>query len=136
MIVAGYSTTPLIKKLGIKPGATITLINAPENYLRLLGDLPERSRVRKRLTQSTDFVHLFATSESELLRRLPAAVRAVGRNGMLWLSWPKQASGVGTDLNGNLVRKMGLTSGLVDIKVCAIDATWSALKFVYRVKDR
>ena len=102
----------------------------------MVGDLPECSRVRTRLTQPIDFVHLIATSESELLRRLPAAVRAVGRNGMLWLSWPKQASGTSTDLNGNLVRNVGLTSGLVDIKVCAIDATWSALKFVYRVKDR
>ena len=134
--MAGYSGTPLVKKLGIKSGFTISLINAPGNYRALLGKLPPDVRLRRRLVPPTDFIHLFAASQRELDRALPKAKKALGRDGMLWLSWPKQSSGVATDLNGNTVRKTGLSAGLVDIKVCAIDETWSGLKFVCRKKDR
>ena len=134
--MAGYSGTPLVKKLGIKPGFTIGLINPPDNYQALLGQLPPDVQIRRRLVSSTDFIHLFAASQRELDQALPRAKKVLSRDGMLWLSWPKQSSGVDTDLNGNTVRKTGLSAGLVDIKVCAIDETWSGLKFVYRKKDR
>ncbi len=134
--MAGYSGTPLLKKLGIKPGFSIGLINPPADYLDLLGDLPSGVNFRHRLVAPTDFVHLFAACQRDLDMAMPRAKKALGRDGMLWLSWPKQSSGIATDLNGNSVRKSGLAAGLVDIKVCAIDDTWSGLKFVYRVKDR
>ena len=134
--MAGYSGTPLIKKLGIKPGFSIGLINPPDDYLTLLGKLPPDVNFRRRLVAPTDFVHVFAASQRDLDKSLPRAMRALGSCSMLWLSWPKQSSGIATDLNGNSVRKSGLAAGLVDIKVCAVDDTWSALKFVYRVKNR
>ena len=134
--MAGYSGTPLVKKLGIKPGFSIGLINPPADYLDLLGKLPSGVSIRRRLVAPTDFIHLFAVSQRDLDEALPRAKRALGRDSMLWLSWPKQSSGVATELNGNSVRKSGLAVGLVDIKVCAVDDNWSALKFVYRVKER
>ena len=133
---AGYSGTPLVKKLGIKPGARVRFINAPDGYDRTLGGLPADVTVLRATRGPIDFIQLFSTSAADLRRRLPAAQRALDRDGALWISWPKKTSGVETDLTGDVVRETGLDAGLVDIKVCAVDATWSGLKFVYRRRDR
>ena len=133
---AGYSGTPLIRKLGIKSGFRLWLVGAPADYRALLGPLPKGADVAAVEDTGIEFAHVFATTEAELTDRLGDAKRRIAPNGMVWASWPKKASGVETELNGNVVRRIGLDSGLVDIKVCAVDATWSALKFVYRVADR
>ena len=133
---AGYSGTPLVKKLGIKPGFRIALWNAPEDYFELLGDLPpDVVRVGPGAAE-VNFCHVFATTRSGLEAGLSDARGRMAEDGMVWLSWPKKASGVETELDGNVVRETGLASGLVDIKVCAVDETWSGLKFVIRVEDR
>ncbi len=134
--MTGYSGTPLIRKLGIKPGMRICFLNPPEEYSELLGPLPEGVRVFKRLQGPIDFIQLFSDSKRQLQRRVPSARKALAKDGMLWISWPKRSSGVSTDLDGNIVRGTGLDHGLVDVKVCAVDETWSGLKFMYRVSDR
>lgn len=133
---AGYSGTPLIKKLGIKPGFRIGLIDAPANYLDLLGKLPDDVTIKKRLAGTCDFVHLFADRATKLAKDFPRAKRVLDTNGLIWVSWPKKSSGVETDVTEALVRSSGLDIGLVDVKICAVDETWSGLKFVYRLKDR
>lgn len=133
---AGYSGTPLIRKLGIKPGFRLWLVGTPADYRALLGPLPEGAARAEANDTGIEFAHVFATTKAELTSRLRDAKRRIAPNGMVWASWPKKASGVETELDGNVVRRIGLDSGLVDIKVCAVDATWSALKFVYRVADR
>jgi len=126
MKIAGYSGTPLIQKLGIKPGMKIHLVNAPADY-------PAAGSGRK---SPFDFIHFFAKDRNELLRNFPKLKSQLQQSGMLWISWPKAASKVPTDLNDNVVREIGLANGLVDVKVCAVDDIWSGLKFVYRLKDR
>jgi hypothetical protein len=133
---AGYSGTPLPKKLGIREGDALGLIGAPPDYLDMLGPLPEGVRVEPRLGARMRFVHFFARDRVALARELGNAKRALADDGMLWISWPKKTSGVRTDLDENVVRKAGLAAGLVDVKVCAVDETWSGLKFVYRLADR
>ncbi|MDH3732821.1 MAG: DUF3052 domain-containing protein [Gemmatimonadota bacterium] len=133
---AGYSGTPLVKKLGIKPGSRIELWNEPDDYWELLGDLPSEARRADADEVGVEFSHVFATTASELRAGLDAARSRMARGGMVWLSWPKKSSGVETELDGNVVRQLGLETGLVDIKVCAVDDTWSGLKFVIRVADR
>ena len=133
---AGYSGTPLVKKLGIKPAFRIIVINHPSDYWELIGPLPEDVQRRTRLAGQFDFIQLFAVSQKDLRTRLTKLKKAMVSNGMLWISWPKKSSGKKTDLDGNTVRSLGLKAGLVDVKVCAIDETWSGLKFVVRVKDR
>jgi hypothetical protein len=133
---AGYSGTPLVKKLGIKPGAVMHAINAPPHYANLLHDLPAGVKTLKRLRPGTDFVHLFATKEAQLAAALPTAKAALKTDGMLWVSWPKKAAKQDTDLTEDRVRALALKIGLVDVKVCAVDDTWSGLKLVYRLKDR
>jgi len=130
----GYSGTPLIKKLGIKPGARLQFVSEPKNFAGLLGELPDGSRIASRGT--LDFAILFVKSQSELKKGFARLRDRLESNGMLWVSWPKKTSGVETDLNEGIVRTFGLESGLVDVKVCAIDDTWSGLKFVRRLKDR
>jgi hypothetical protein len=134
--MAGYSGTPLIRKLGIRTGATISLIGAPADYDELIGPLPEGARVRARLAPDTDFIHLFAPDRATLTRELPRARKALAMDGTLWISWPKKTAGVATDLVEGIVRETGLAAGLVDVKICAVDETWSGLKFVYRLADR
>ena len=135
--MAGYSGTPLVKKLGIKEGHSIHLIDPPSNYFDLLGDLAENVIVQKNpALEQLDFVHLFAEDMDSLNGNCPFAKSLIKKTGMLWMSWPKKASGVKTDLDGNVVREVGLQNGLVDIKVCAFDELWSALKFVYRKESR
>jgi hypothetical protein len=133
---AGYSGTPLVKKLGIKEDFRIAVWNGPVNYDELLGELPEGARAAGPGDDDIEFSHVFATGRTELVAALNEAKRTMATDGMIWLSWPKKASGVPTELDGNEVRRLGLESGLVDIKVCAVDETWSGLKFVIRLADR
>jgi hypothetical protein len=130
----GYSGTPLVRKLGIKPGARMHFHAAPSQLSDLLGPLPPGAAEAPR--GKLAFALLFATELSELTRNFPKLRDRLESNGILWVSWPKKTSGVATDLNENVVRDFGLANGLVDVKVCAIDYTWSGLKFVRRVSDR
>lgn len=134
--MAGYSSTPLAKKLGIKEGSRIGLVNAPKDFETELGELPEGAEFVRRLTSSLDLILLFVLTEHALKRDFARLARKLATNGMLWIAWPKKSSGVATDLSFNSVQRIGLDAGLVDVKICAIDDTWSGLKFVYRLKDR
>lgn len=134
--MAGYSKRPLAAKLGLKSGMRAVLLNEPDGYRTTLAPLPEDVRLGTALEPSLPFIHLFAPDRAQLERALPAAVEALAQDGMLWISWPKKASGVPTDLDGNGVRAAGLATGLVDVKVCAVDETWSGLKFVVRLANR
>jgi hypothetical protein len=134
--VAGYSERPLSEKLGIKPGTQVIALGAPRSYASLLGRLPEGARVYARLPPTPQFIHRFARHRHELEADLPRLAQALSDTGTLWVSWPKKASGVKTDLTENIIREIGLAHGLVDVKVCAVDEVWSGLKFVRRVKNR
>jgi hypothetical protein len=130
---AGYSGTPLPQKLGIKPGHTLLLDGAPDGLD--LGELPAAHVVR-RLPRSMDVTLTWHTSMASLEKRLPVLLERTSSAGMVWVCWPKKASKVPTDLDENKVRDLGLDLGFVDVKVAAIDATWSGLKFVRRLRDR
>lgn len=134
--VAGYSKTPLVKKLGLKAGMQAAFLDAPEHYERLLGPLPDGVEVRTDLRSQRDFIHVFARREAALTKRLQAIRRSLRPDGMLWLSWPKKTSALETDLNGSAIRRLGQSVGLVDTKVCAVDEDWSGHKFVVRLADR
>ena len=127
--MAGYSGKSLKEKLGIKPGASVCIVKAPKGYLAGLGVANGRKG-------PYDFVQLFSMSIGELEKFFPVMKKRMTQSGMLWISWPKKASKVATDLDENVVRKIGLANGLVDVKVAAVDETWSGLKFVYRLADR
>jgi hypothetical protein len=133
--MAGYSGTPLVKKLGIKPGFNIALTGAPTGYANEL-DLPSHVSINSRSAKPLDFAQLFVKSEKELKTKFSAYTNRLKASGMLWVSWPKKSSGVSTDLSENLVRDIGLAAGLVDVKICAVDEVWSGLKFVFRLEDR
>jgi hypothetical protein len=133
---AGYSSTPLVEKLGIKRDARLALIGAPADFARILGDLPAGVTVLQRATKSLDVIVAFCVRRVELQRRLARLKSALQPAGGLWIAWPKRASGVPTELTEGTIRELGLSAGLVDNKVCAIDATWSGLRFVIRVRDR
>jgi hypothetical protein len=133
---AGYSGTPLPRKLGIKPDARVGLIGAPSGLAETLGELPAGVRVSERARGPLDVIVAFFEARSELERRLPVLRRALAPAGGLWLAWPKRGSGVPTDLDERAIRELGLEAGLVDNKVCAIDAVWSGLRLVYRLRDR
>ena len=134
MSEAGYSGTPLPRKLGMGPGHRVAFPGAPDGFAgRFDGVGVDR---RERLRFPLDVIVLFATSAAGLRRRFPAAKRALAFDGGLWVAWPKRSSGVPTDLSFDAVQPVGLDAGLVDNKVCAIDEVWSALRFVYRVEDR
>ena len=134
MSAAGYSGTPLVAKLGIKKGARAVFIAAPKDFPATLGPLPEGVRMTR--SGTVDFAILFVTKFTELAKRFGELRDRLETNGMLWIAWPKKSSGVSTDVDENLIREFGLREGLVDVKVCAIDATWSGLKFVRRLRDR
>jgi hypothetical protein len=136
--MAGYSGTPLVKKLGFKSGFRVAFPGAPGDFMPTLGDLPDGVTIcpRHEGEGPLDLVVLFGTSRADLTPRFSATSSALSPAGMLWGAWPKKASGVATDLDENVVREIGLGAGLVDVKVCAIDDLWSGLKFVTRVKDR
>jgi hypothetical protein len=134
--MAGYSKRSLVEKLGIRPGANLIILNAPEGYDHTLGVLPADVSVAPTLDGSLHFIQLF-TRERELLETsFPALKQALAHDGQLWISWPKGSSKVATDLSENIIREIGLQNGLVDVKVMAVDEVWSGLKFVYRLKDR
>jgi hypothetical protein len=133
--MAGYSGTPLARKLGIKDGHRIALLGAPDGLDDAIGPLPAVD-VGSRLRGPLDVVVFFARRRSELERRVGALKRALDPAGGLWIAWPKRSSGVETDLTEGGVRELALASGLVDNKVCAIDETWSGLRLVYRLADR
>lgn len=134
--MAGYSKRSLVDKLGIKSGLTVYLVNPPENYDDTLGQLPTDVNLLEQPQPAIDFIQFFTKSQLELEAEFPRLKEVMAVNGMLWISWPKKASKVKTDLNENIIREVGLANGLVDVKVCAVDETWSGLKFVYRLNDR
>jgi hypothetical protein len=133
---AGYSGTPLAKKLGIKGDFHIDLINAPEYYLCLFTDLPANLFFENNKDAKLDLIHFFTKSQEEYKSLLPQLKNRIKPNGAIWISWPKKASKVATDITEDIVRNYALQIGLVDIKVCAVDETWSGLKLVIPVKDR
>jgi hypothetical protein len=130
--MAGYSGTPLVKKLGIKEGWNAAFVNVPAGLRKELV-LPQLVSVNAKSRKPLDFVLLFVTSQQALEKDFPRYSARLTPAGMLWVSWPKKASGVVTDLNENIVRDIGLAKGMVDVKVCAIDETWSGLKFMFRL---
>lgn len=134
--MAGYSGTPLVQKIGIKSGHRVILRNHPASFIRDLGPLPEGAEHTDKLSGTANVVICFTDRKSELEKSFPSLAGRLVPDGMLWISWPKKASGVPTDLTEDVVRKVGLECGLVDVKVCAIDEIWSGLKFVIRTKDR
>jgi hypothetical protein len=133
---AGYSGTPLPRKLGFKPGFRAGLVNAPAGIEALLEPLPEEVAWVKPSAGDLDLIVFFTDARGELEGRFDRLADALVANGMLWIAWPKKASGVMTDLTESVVREVGLAHGLVDTKVCAISQTWSGLRFVRRVRDR
>ena len=133
---AGYSKRSLVDKLGIKPNSHILIVHAPERYDETLGLLPSGVSRLARLAAGLDFIHAFFLSAGRLNREFPALKKALQQNGSLWISWPKKAAKMETDVTESVVRETGLRHGLVDIKICAVDEVWSGLKFVYRVADR
>jgi hypothetical protein len=135
-LTAGHSKKPLAAKLGIKTGFRISLVNYPDNYLALLGQLPPGVQLADERAVDLDFIHLFAAERRLLGYGFAQARRRIKPDGMLWVSWPKQTSALKGDLKENIVREIGLANSLVDVKVAAIDDDWSGLKFVYRLKDR
>jgi hypothetical protein len=134
--MAGYSGTPLPKKIGIKEDSRIALVNAPKDFEGELGKLPANAEIVTRLTKPLDIVLLFVLTERALLRDFRKLAKKLASSGMIWVAWPKKSSGVTTDLSFERVQRIGLDSGLVDVKICAIDDVWSGLKFVIRLKDR
>ena len=134
--MAGYSETPLPQKLGIKPGMIVVAIDPPENYRKLLGPIPSGVNFATRSVGNTRFVHFFATRRSELAKQLPILRKKIADDATIWVSWPKKSSGVATDITEDVIRAVALPLGLVDIKVCAVDETWSGLKLMIRRENR
>jgi hypothetical protein len=134
--MAGYSETPLPKKLGIKPETRLALVSPPDGFDETLGALPERVELRPRVRGPLDVIVFFTTSAAELRRRFDKLAAALDPAGALWVAWPKKSSGVTTDLTENVVRDVALPKGLVDNKVCAIDEIWSGLRLVIRRENR
>jgi hypothetical protein len=131
MKTAGYSGTPLPKKLGIKDGANSAILNAPDGYAKSLG-----VKAASELKCDLDFIQFFTKSRAELEKQLPRLRRSIKPHGMIWISWPKKSSKVETDLTEDIIRDTALALKLVDVKVCAVDETWSGLKLVIPVKER
>jgi hypothetical protein len=133
---AGYSGTPLAKKLGIKAGFRVFVENAPENYLQWLEPLPDGVRFLDKVEDDLDMIHLFTDEANELAAKLKRHTRKLKSNGMFWVSWPKKASKRPTNITEDTIRELALPLGLVDVKVCAVDEIWSGLKLVIRVENR
>jgi len=134
--MAGYSGTPLPQKLGIKPGLMVVTINAPANYRRLLGQIPDSVTFSERLKSGSSFVHLFTSRRSEMQKKMSILRDKISDNGAIWVSWPKKSSGISTDVTEDVIREIALPLGFVDIKVCAVDETWSGLKLMIRRENR
>jgi hypothetical protein len=133
---AGYSGTPLAKKLGLKPGALVSLLNAPAGFRKLLDPVPEGVRFVAKFDPGAQIVHTFATMKSELAKTLAVCRKSLAPDATIWVSWPKKTAKVATDITEDVVRSVALPLGLVDIKVCAVDETWSGLKLVLRKELR
>ncbi len=133
---AGYSGTPLVRKLGFKPGMRAHYVDAPEQFVQLVGELPDGARVLRRASGELDLAMLFVTESSALARGLASLQPKLVPAGMIWVAWPKRASRVPTDITEDVVREIALPRGLVDVKVCAIDEVWSGLKLVVRKELR
>jgi hypothetical protein len=134
--MAGYSGTPLNKKLGITEGLVIYALHSPSDYFDWVSPLPANVVVLSKLAGEIDFIHLFASESKIFQREFLKCKRHLKKSGMLWVSWPKKSAKVLTDLDENVIRDFGLKCGLVDVKVCAVSDIWSGLKFVFRLKDR
>ena len=134
--MAGYSGTPLAKKLGIQEGSKLHLVQAPKEYLKLIAPAPTGVKVVNRMSGDIDIVHVFSTQKSQLLQAFSTCLDKLKPNGVIWVSWPKKASKVATDITEDTIREIALPLGLVDIKVCAIDEVWSGLKLVIRTENR
>jgi hypothetical protein len=134
---AGYSGTPLVRKLGFRPGWRVAVLGAaPENLDELLGELPPGVRILRRLGDGLDAAWIFVVSRRQLERRVAEALPRLPADGTLWISWPKRSSGVPSDVTENVLREVVLPTGWVDIKVAAIDETWSGLRFALRREER
>jgi hypothetical protein len=134
--MAGYSATPLAKKLGFKEGSRVRLLRPPKNYAELVSPHPANVHLSKTLRKDIDIVHVFSKSAKQLAGDLPRLMLKIRQDGMIWASWPKKASGVKTDITEDTIRSIALPLGLVDVKVCAVDDTWSGLKLVIRKELR
>lgn len=134
--MAGYSGTPLATKLGIKEGMEVHTVGAPDNYLELVGPLPKGATVKTHLSGTTDLVHVFSTRQAELAGKLKTYRTALKPNAAIWVSWPKKAAKVPTDITEDTIREIALPLGLVDTKVCAVTDVWSGLKLVVRKELR
>ena len=134
--MAGYSGTPLAKKLGIKERANVVAVDAPKGYRKLLEPLPASVRFSSNVDKTTDVVHLFGTGKSELARALAHYRRKLRPDATVWVSWPKKSANVPSDITEDVVREVALPLGFVDVKVCAVDDVWSGLKLVVRKELR
>lgn len=135
-MTAGYSGTPLAKKLGIKEGMTVVTVNAPDNYLALLDPLPDGVSVADKPQSSADILHIFTNTQDGLFRGLADAKGLIKQNGSIWVSWYKKAAKLPTEITEDTVREAAFPLGLVDVKVCAVDEKWSGLKLVIRRENR
>ena len=136
MMTTGYSGTPLPRKLGIKPGFAVCVRGAPRTYSDIVAPLPEGVRMVAKVSERTDLIHIFSAARGKLATELAAARKAMRDDATIWISWPKKSSGVKTDITEDTVREVAFPLGLVDIKVCAVDETWSALKLMIRKENR
>lgn len=134
--MAGYSGTPLARKLGIRPNERLIAINPPKNYAALLDELPAGVEITNRLGSTQAFIHLFVTRRAELEQRLATLRGTLADAGILWISWPKKSAKVETDITEDTIRAVALPLGFVDVKVCAVDETWSGLKLMIRRENR
>lgn len=132
----GYSGTPLVKKLGIKPGFKLQFVHAPVQYLDLLGELPPDVLIVECAVEPIDLIHLFVKTLAELEAQLPILKDRIVKNGTIWVSWYKKSAKIPTDVNEDAIRDTALALGLVDVKVCAVDEQWSGLKLVWRKENR
>jgi len=134
--MAGYSTTPLAKKLGFREGARVRTSNAPADYLRLVTPRPDNVTISGALRKDINIWHFFTRSRVELKTKLPGMLSNINQDGMIWVSWPKKAARAPTDITEDVIRELALPLGLVDVKVCAVDTTWPGLKLVIRKELR
>jgi hypothetical protein len=134
--MAGYSGTPLPQKLGIKPGMIVVVIDPPDNYRKLLGEIPSGVNFATRPVGKTKFVHLFVKARRALQQQLQSLRGKIAEDAAVWVSWPKKSANIPTDITEDVIRAVALPLGFVDIKVCAVDETWSGLKLMIRRENR
>lgn len=134
--MAGYSGTPLAQKLGIKPDMTVVVMNEPGTYRKLLGPAAKEVTFSDRVASGVGFIHFFTTHRGELETQLKKLRSKIADTGVLWVSWPKKSAGLPTDVTEDVIRDIALPLGFVDVKVCAVDDTWSGLKLMIRRENR